>query len=104
MLDEIVLKTILTIIGFIVTGVLGFLVAKIKEYKNKDINQQEALKCLLRSSITKIYYEYVPKDYIYLYERENVIYLHEQYKKMNGNSYENVIFEEIMKLPIIEKK
>lgn len=104
MLDEIVMKTILTIVGFIVTGVLGYFVAKIKEYKKKDNNQQEALKCLLRSSITKIYYQYVPNGFIPQYERENAIYLHDQYKKMEGNSYVDQIFPEIMNLPIEQKK
>ena len=30
------MKIILTIVGFIVTGVLGYLVAKVKEYRQKD--------------------------------------------------------------------
>lgn len=71
MLDEIITKTILTIVGFVVTGLLGYFTAKIKDYKKKENMQQEALKCLLRSSITKIYYQYVPAGYIPTYEREN---------------------------------
>ena len=104
MLDEIVLKTILTVVGFVVTGVLGYLVAKIKEYRKKENRQEKALKCLLRSSITKIYYEYIPKGYIPRYERENVIYLHDQYKEMDGNSYIDTIYPEILKLPIRDEK
>ena len=56
MVDEIVMKTVLTVVGFVVTGVLGYLVAKIKEYRRKDNNQEKALKCLLRSAITSKYY------------------------------------------------
>ena len=56
MFDEIILKVILTVVGFITTGVLGYLVAKIKNYKKRDINQEEALKCLLRSNIVNQYF------------------------------------------------
>lgn len=100
MINEIILKTILTIVGFIVTGILGYFTAKIKSYKEKDLVQEEALKCLLRSSITKIYYKYKELGCIPLYEKENVTYLHEQYKKMNGNSYVDELYPEIMQLPI----
>lgn len=97
---EIILKIIITIVGFITTGALGYFTAKIKSYREKDIVQEEALKCLLRSSITKIYYKYTDKGSIPRFEKENATYLHEQYKKMDGNSYVDEIYPEIMKLPI----
>lgn len=100
MMDEIVMKTILTIVGFIVTGLLGYFTAKIKEYKSKDNVQQEALKCLLRSSITSKYYVYSELGSIPLYEKENLNYMNEQYKLMGGNSYIAKIMEEINQLPI----
>lgn len=97
---EIILKIIITIVGFITTAALGYFTAKIKSYKEKDATQQEALKCLLRSNITKIYYKYTEIGSIPQFEKENVTYMHEQYKKMNGNSYVDEIYPEIMKLPI----
>lgn len=100
MAKEIMLKTILTIIGFIITGTMGYFVAKIKLYREKDQQQEKALKCLLRSAITKIYYKYNDLGYIPQFERENVIYMHEQYKRMGGNSYVDEIYPEILKLPI----
>ena len=100
MINEIVMKTILTIVGFIVTGVLGFLVAKVKDYKKRDIIQQEALKCLIRSSITSKYYVYSELGCIPLYEKENLNYMNEQYISMGGNSYISKIMEEINSLPI----
>lgn len=100
MAKEIILKIILTAVGFIVTGVLGYFTAKIKLYKQKDEQQEKALKCLLRSSITKIYYKYTDLGYIPQFERENVIYMHDQYKHMDGNSYVDEIYPEILKLPI----
>ena len=100
MFDEIILKVILTVVGFITTGVLGYLVAKIKNYKKRDTNQEEALKCLLRSNITSKYYVYNEMGSIPVYEKENIDYMFEQYKSMGGNSYVERIVKEINDLPI----
>ena len=70
MFDEIWAKIILTIVGFAVTGMCGYLTASIKRYKNKENNQQDALKCLLRSAITSKYYVYSELKAIPLYEKE----------------------------------
>lgn len=99
MINEIILKVVLTIVSCIVTGSFGFLVGKIKSYKQRDNTQEEALKCLLRSSITSKYYVYSELKTIPLYEKENLNYMYEQYKAMGGNSYINEIMEEINKLP-----
>ena len=100
MWNEIISKTILTIVGFIITGLLGYLVANVKRYRQKDKNQEEALKCLLRSAITSKYYVYSELKEIPQYEKENLVYMFEQYQKMGGNSYINQIMEEIVALPI----
>ena len=100
MFDEIILKFIGASVGFITTGFLGYLVAKLKDYKKRDISQEEALKCLLRSNITSKYYVYNELKEIPLYEKENINYMYEQYKSMNGNSYVGGLVEEINKLPI----
>lgn len=100
MVNEIILKIILTAVGFAVTGLLGFLTGKIKSYKQRDNTQEEALKCLLRSSITSKYYVYSELKAIPLYEKENINYMYEQYKAMGGNSYINEIMGEINALPI----
>ena len=100
MLEEILLKIILTIVGFIVTGMLGYFTAKIKQYKQRDGKQEEALKCLLRSTITSKYYVYSELGTIPAYEKENIDYMFEQYKAMGGNSYIETIVKEINSLPI----
>ena len=64
---EIIMKVVLTVVGCITTGILGYLVAKVKEYHKKDKNQEEALKCLLRSSITSKYYVYTEMGSIPFY-------------------------------------
>lgn len=100
MVDEIILKVVLTIVGFLVTGLLGYLTAKLKDYKKRDKTQEEALKCLLRSSITSKYYVYSELGEIPYYEKENINYLFKQYKAMDGNSYVEEIVIELNKLPI----
>ena len=100
MIDEIVLKAILTIVGFVITGLLGYFTAKIKNYKEKDMRQEEALKCLLRSNITSKYYVYSEMGEIPYYEKENIDIMFEQYKSMGGNSYVETIVKEINALPI----
>ena len=100
MAEEILMKTILTIVGFVVTGLLGYFVAKIKGYKEKDVRQEEALKCLLRSNITSKYYVYSELKEIPYYEKENINYLHKQYKEMDGNSYVDEIVIEMNQLPL----
>ena len=100
MLDEIILKAVLTIVSFSITGVLGFMIARLKDYKKRDKNQEEALKCLLRSNITSKYYVYTELKEIPLYEKENIDYMIEQYDKMGGNSYVEGLVKEINPLPI----
>lgn len=100
MLYEIILKIVLTIVGFVVTGILGYLVARIKQSKEKDNRQEEALKCLLRSTITSKYYVYSELKEIPYYEKENINYLFKQYDSMNGNSYVKEIITEMNNLPI----
>lgn len=54
---------------------------------------QEALLCILRNSITKIYYDYLPHKQIPAHEYKNMIFLAEAYIKLGGNSYVSTIVE-----------
>lgn len=103
-------KIISTLIGSIVTGLVGFFVGIIKTYKKnidnyreRDLIQEEALKCLLRSNITSKYYVYKELGVIPHYEKENIDYMFQQYKEMGGNSYVEQIVSEINRLPVDNK-
>ena len=87
MFDEIILKVILTVVGFITTGVLGYLVAKIKNYKKRDTNQEEALKCLLRSNLVNQYFVYKETQKMPYYCKQNWYAMFEAYKNLGGNSF-----------------
>lgn len=65
MAKEIILKVVLTVVSFIVTGVLGYLTAKVKDYKKKldskaknESIQNIALLTLLKGNLTNTYFVY----------------------------------------------
>lgn len=58
-------------------------------------NQNEAIKCLLRDSITKIYYKNLPKKEIKAYELEDLSQLYKSYIKLDGNSYVKTIYKQM---------
>ena len=87
MFDEIILKVILTVVSFITTGVLGYVVAKIKNYKKRDTNQEEALKCLLRSNLVNQYFVYKEAKKMPYYCKQNWYAMFEAYKNLGGNSF-----------------
>ena len=43
MAQEIILKSIMTIISFVITGILGYLVGKVKEYRKKIKDKEDRI-------------------------------------------------------------
>lgn len=62
---------------------------------------REALLCLLRNSITRIYYVYLPKKQIPAHEFKNMIFLADVYKKLGGNSYVTTIVESMKEWDVL---
>ena len=89
-----------SLLKVVLSGAFGYLLNTVKNYKKRDKNQEEALKCLLRSTITSKYFVYTELGCIPDYEKENINYMNEQYKAMGGNSYVKQIVSEINALPI----
>lgn len=87
MFDEIILKFIGTSVGFVTTGFLGYLVAKLKDYKKRDTSQEEALKCLLRSNLVNQYFVYKEAKKMPYYCKQNWYAMFEAYKNLGGNSF-----------------
>ena len=95
------METIITTILSTTTGLLiGYFINNIKKIGNKERNERTTLQALLRNAITSKYYVYTELGSIPDYERRNLIYLFEEYKKWKGNSYVAQIMEELLKLPI----
>ena len=99
------METIIATVLSTLTGlIIGYLIKGAKNLTQRETNEETTLQALLRNAITSKYYVYTQLGYIPDYERRNLIYLHEEYKKWNGNSYVNQIVEELLKLPISSKK
>ena len=99
-METIITTTLSTITGLII----GYLIKGAKSLNQREANEKTTLQALLRNAITSKYYVYTEMGYIPDYERRNLIYLHEEYKKWKGNSYVNQIVDEMVKLPIKNKK
>lgn len=115
MLDEIVLKIVLTIVGTLVTGSCGFLSAKVVSYKtkikDKEANenlQNLALLTLLQSQLTNTYFVYNEFEEIPDYVYRNWLGLLKIYEKLGGNDYCHTLEKKmqnwkIVKTDILEK-
>lgn len=88
-------KIISTVITFVVSGGLGYCVNVIKNYKNKDQMQGEAIKCLLRANIVNQYYVYKQIGEVPFYVKESLHKEFEAYKALKGNSFVEDIMQEV---------
>lgn len=87
-----------TIITFFVSGVLGYCVSSIKNYKNKLNNKTEneklqnvALQTLLKSQLTNTYFVYQELGEIPDYVYQNFLDMLQVYEALDGNSYIHTI-------------
>lgn len=108
MIDEIILKTILTVVSFCITGALGFLVAQIKQYKKKEKEDKEerellknGLKMLLQSNLTNVFYVHNELGQIEDYKLKNWYNELKEYYGLGGNDYMHVLESKMSKLKII---
>ena len=109
MLDEIVLKIVLTIVGIVVTGSAGYLSAKLKNCKDKIKTKEEnekvqniALQTLLKSQLTNIYFVYselkeIP-DYIY----QNFLDMLKVYESLDGDGFIHTLARKMENWEIIK--
>ena len=108
MLNEILIKALLTVVSFVVTGVLGFLVAQIKQYRkreNEDKKERELLKngvkMLLQSNLTNVFYVHNELGYIEDYKLKNWYNELKEYEALGGNDYMHVLETKMSKLRIV---
>ena len=108
-MKTIIITIITCILTFWVTTILNAIVNEYREKKKKknshlseDVLQHDALICLLRSNITSKYYVYNSVGSVPIYEKENVNYMYQQYKKMGGNSYIDELVTKFNKIPVKE--
>lgn len=66
-----------------------------KEKKKKMEKEENAIRCLLRSEILRIYYKNVVSKSIHSYEYENLSFLYQSYKELGGNSFIDKVWNEV---------
>lgn len=95
------METIIATVLSTLTGlIIGYLIKGIKNLTQRETNEKTTLQALLRNAITSKYYVYMQLGHMPDYERRNLIYLSEEYKKWRGNSYVSQIVDEMLKLPV----
>lgn len=68
-----------------------------EEEKRQALEQfRESQLSLLRDSITRLYFKYLPDKQVPSYERKDMVKLFESYEQLGGNSYVRTIYEEFM--------
>ena len=95
-METIIATTLSTLTGLII----GYLIKGVKSLNQRDANEKTTLQSLLRNAITSKYYVYTQLKHMPDYERRNLIYLFDEYKKWSGNSYVSQIVDEMLKLPV----
>lgn len=70
--------------------------AMLSEHVACDEAKSEAMRCLLRDRITDIYYKRLPSGELRSYELEDLTKLYESYKALNGNSYVEAIYRQMV--------
>lgn len=59
------------------------------------------IKCLMRSEMLRIYYKCKDKEIIRQFELENFLALYKAYKALRGNSFIDIIYEEVITWKVI---
>ncbi len=81
MLESIGVYIATTIIG----AILGFIAAKYKKNKKKDLAIEQGVQALLRNEIIRRYREFESKGEISILDQENLDEMFIQYQNLGGN-------------------
>lgn len=97
-----------SVISYLVPAILGFLIAKVVNYRKKSDSLKEGLKTLLQSNISNSYFYYEPFKKIPDYLYRNILNQFKAYKDLEGNDYLDSLMEkmkswEITRTDIIKK-
>lgn len=78
---------------------------KVQNDKQKADSEKSRLsqQCMIRSSITHMYYKYKEVKCLPVHEKANLIALKASYDQLDGNSYVHSIYEEMMEWDTVIK-
>lgn len=88
-------QIIKSIISYVVPALIGFLIAKLTNYKKKNDSLKQAMMTMLQSNISNTYFLYdevkaIP-DYLY----RNTLNEFKAYKLLGGNEYVDTIMDKM---------
>lgn len=89
------------IIGYVVPALLGFLIAKVGNYKKKNDSTKMALMTLLQSNLTNTYFLYDEVKQIPDYMYKNFLNELKAYEGLNGDDYIHTIADRVKTWEII---
>jgi hypothetical protein len=92
--------TLTSAIKYIVPLLLGYAISRIESRLKKEHLYNDAIKCLLRSSMTNVYFAYKEIGAIPYYCKQGWYYMYEAYKGLGGNSFIDDIKKEIDALDV----
>ena len=88
-------QIIKAIISYVVPALLGFLIAKVSNYKKKNDSLKNAIMTMLQSNISNTYFLYdevkAMPDYLY----RNTLNEFKAYKQLGGNEYVDNIMDKM---------
>lgn len=100
MAKEIIMKVVLTVVGFIVTGALGYLTAKLKENRKKLKALEETQLLDMRGDLSNKFFVYDSleevEDYLVMSFREKC----EKYFELGGNNWIHPMYDKSFKWKI----
>lgn len=94
MLESIIIYIATTIIG----AILGFVAAKFRKNKKKDLAIEQGVQALLRNEIIRRYREFESKGEISILDKENLEEMFVQYKNLGGNGTVKKMMDELINL------
>ena len=103
---ETILKSIIT---YIVPAVMGFLIAKVINYRKKNDGLKNGVVTMLQSNLTNTYYYYEPMKKIPDYIYKNFLNELKAYEDLGGNDYVHILADhmkswEITRTDILKDK
>lgn len=91
-----------TIITFIVSGILGYLVKTLKDYRKKEDLQNKALMTLLKNNLVSTYFIYNELKQIPDYVYQNFLDGLEIYENLDGDGFVHNIAKKMESWEIVK--
>ncbi len=95
-----ILEYWLQILFSIIIAVIMFMYRKIISYKNKIESTENGVKVLLKAKIIEHYNRVIDNGYLTLHEKQAMLEMYEEYKKLGGNGIIKDLMKELNEVEI----